>query len=112
MVRRSLLFSPGDQPDLMRKAAAAGADVIVLDLEDAVAPAANADAREGVADVVADPGLDPDAEVCVRVNADPGAATEDLDAALTDGGPVDSIMQPNVGGAADVADLAALFDER
>lgn len=36
-VARTLLFVPGDRPDRFAKAAAAGADVVVLDLEDAVA---------------------------------------------------------------------------
>lgn len=35
---RSLLFAPGDRPDRFDKAAASGADLIVLDLEDAVTP--------------------------------------------------------------------------
>lgn len=34
---RTLLFVPGDRPDWFAKARAAGADVVVLDLEDAVA---------------------------------------------------------------------------
>jgi citrate lyase subunit beta/citryl-CoA lyase len=46
---RSFLFVPGDRPDRFAKAAAAGADVVVLDLEDAVAPAAKDVAREHVA---------------------------------------------------------------
>jgi len=42
---RSLLFVPGDRPDRMGKALGSGADAIILDLEDAVAPAHKADAR-------------------------------------------------------------------
>lgn len=45
---RSFLFVPGDRPDRFAKAAAAGADVVVLDLEDAVAPAAKEAARAHV----------------------------------------------------------------
>ena len=45
---RSFLFVPGDRPDRFAKAAAAGADVVVLDLEDAVAPGAKVAAREHV----------------------------------------------------------------
>ena len=37
---RSLLFVPGDRPERFAKAAGSGADVVVLDLEDAVAPGA------------------------------------------------------------------------
>ncbi|WP_435093794.1 HpcH/HpaI aldolase/citrate lyase family protein [Halorubrum sp. N11] len=69
MARRSLLFSPGDRPDLMRKAPGAGADVICFDLEDAVAPARKAEARENVRAVLVDPDFDPHAEVCVRLTA-------------------------------------------
>ena len=37
---RSLLFVPGDRPERFEKAARAGADAVIIDLEDAVAPAA------------------------------------------------------------------------
>ena len=46
---RSLLFVPGDRPERFDKAAASGAHRVILDLEDAVAPAAKAVAREAVA---------------------------------------------------------------
>ncbi|SEB21811.1 CoA ester lyase [Variovorax sp. YR216] len=46
---RSLLFVPGHRPDRFDKAAACGAHQVVLDLEDAVAPEAKAEAREAVA---------------------------------------------------------------
>lgn len=42
LVNRSLLFVPGNRPERFDKAAAAGADGVILDLEDAVPP----DARE------------------------------------------------------------------
>ncbi|MFE4963815.1 HpcH/HpaI aldolase/citrate lyase family protein [Streptomyces sp. NPDC056660] len=50
---RSLLFVPGDRPDRFAKAAASGADLVVLDLEDAVAPERKATAREFVRDWLA-----------------------------------------------------------
>ena len=46
---RSLLFVPGDRPERFDKAAAAGAGVVVLDLEDAVAPEDKDAARAHVA---------------------------------------------------------------
>jgi acyl dehydratase len=46
---RSLLFVPGDRPDRMEKALGLGADALILDLEDAVAPAAKPEARRAVA---------------------------------------------------------------
>ena len=45
---RSLLFVPGDRPDRMEKALGAGADALILDLEDSVAPSRKAFARDAV----------------------------------------------------------------
>ncbi|MEM7639917.1 MAG: CoA ester lyase [Pseudomonadota bacterium] len=42
---KSLLFVPGSRPERFDKAAASGADTIIIDLEDAVLPEAKADAR-------------------------------------------------------------------
>jgi len=43
---RSFLFVPGDRPDRFDKAAASGADLVIIDLEDGVAAAAKPRARE------------------------------------------------------------------
>jgi len=45
---RSLLFVPGSRPDRIAKALNAGADAVCVDLEDAVAPEAKAEARAAV----------------------------------------------------------------
>jgi citrate lyase subunit beta/citryl-CoA lyase len=111
MARRSVLFSPGDQPDLMRKAPASGADVVVFDLEDAVAPDEKATARTAVNDVVADPSFDPSCEVCVRVNPTGIAADDDLEAVLAGDPRLDSVMLPKVAGEDDVATLVSLLAE-
>jgi citrate lyase subunit beta/citryl-CoA lyase len=46
---RSYLFVPGNRPDRFAKACAAGADAVVLDLEDSVPPGDKSKAREAVA---------------------------------------------------------------
>jgi citrate lyase subunit beta/citryl-CoA lyase len=112
MARRSVLFSPGDQPSLMRKAPDTGADTVVFDLEDAVAPARKEEARAAVADVLTDPEFDPDCEVCVRVNADPATAAEDLDAVLVDSAELDSVMVPKAESDAGVRRIEELVRER
>ncbi|MFB6184075.1 MAG: CoA ester lyase [Haloarculaceae archaeon] len=109
MGRRTVLFSPGDRPEMLRKAPRTGADVVVFDLEDAVAPARKAEAREAVASVLGD--LDAECEVCVRVNPVGIAADDDLKAVL-DGGTPDSLMAPKVADADDVGTLASLADGR
>ncbi|WP_262403617.1 HpcH/HpaI aldolase/citrate lyase family protein [Actinomadura sp. CNU-125] len=45
MIPRTWLYVPGDRPDRIAKALGSDADTVILDLEDAVAPAAKADAR-------------------------------------------------------------------
>ncbi|GIG24333.1 HpcH/HpaI aldolase/citrate lyase family protein [Cellulomonas denverensis] len=50
---RTLLYAPADRPDLAAKALAGDADVVVLDLEDAVAPARKASARDALAGLIA-----------------------------------------------------------
>ena len=49
----TLLFVPGDRPERFAKAQTAGADLIVLDLEDAVAPEHKNEAREHIAEWLA-----------------------------------------------------------
>ena len=114
MARRSVLFSPGDRPELMRKAPRTDADVFVFDLEDAVAPDRKEEAREAVNEVLADPDFDPDAEVCVRVNPIAGAAEDDLDAVLDglDEDELDSVMLPKATEGEDIERLGRLLDER
>ena len=60
---RSYLFVPGSRPDRFAKACAAGADAVVIDLEDSVAAADKNTAREAVA-----AWLTPSQPVFVRVN--------------------------------------------
>ncbi|ELZ22787.1 citryl-CoA lyase [Halosimplex carlsbadense 2-9-1] len=112
MVRRSVLFSPGDRPELLRKAPTTGADTVVFDLEDAVAPGRRAEAGATVARVLAD--LDADCEVCVRVRPPGWGAADDLQAVL--GGDarsgLDALVLPKAESADDVTDLAGLAAER
>ncbi|MBP2581461.1 citrate lyase subunit beta/citryl-CoA lyase [Streptomyces sp. PvR006] len=49
------LYAPGDRPDVVRKALVSGADVVIVDLEDAVAPHRKAYALEATADLLTDP---------------------------------------------------------
>jgi citrate lyase subunit beta/citryl-CoA lyase len=85
-LRRSLLFVPGAEPRKIEKAREAGADTLLLDLEDAVAPQQKAEARANVAAVLRAGGLG-NAEVAVRVNA-PGTPyfEADLEAVIGAGG--------------------------
>lgn len=94
----------------MRKAATTDADVLVFDLEDAVAPARKREARDAVRSVLTDPNFDPDAEVCVRLSGLDVDA--DLDAICADGSVADGVMRSKTTAAADVDDLADTIDDR
>jgi len=48
MIPRSFLFVPGDQEQMLRKAAGRGADALIVDLEDAVAPVKKEEARSTI----------------------------------------------------------------
>ena len=100
---RSLLFVPGDRPDRMAKALDSGADALVLDLEDAVAPAAKPEARRAVADFVAHQSGGP--AIFVRINPLDSALIDDDLAALLGIAP-DGFVLPKSEGGASVAELA------
>jgi citrate lyase subunit beta/citryl-CoA lyase len=105
---RSLLFVPGDRPDRMEKALGAGADALILDLEDAVAPAAKPEARRQVAAFVA---AHRQANLWVRVNPlDGSEADRDLDALL--GSHPHGVVLPKAEGGASVDELARRLTER
>jgi len=68
VVCRSHLFAPGSNERVLAKVFDAGADAVVLDLEDAVAPGAKAEARRLVAGVLATRVDRPSPRVAVRIN--------------------------------------------
>jgi citrate lyase subunit beta/citryl-CoA lyase len=82
---RSLLYVPGDRPHWVPKAWASDADAVILDLEDSVAPARRALAREDTARVVAENIVDgvTAGEIWVRVDA--STLAEDLTAVVGPG---------------------------
>lgn len=106
---RSLLFVPGDRPDRFAKAAASGADALILDLEDAVVPAGKAPARAAVADWLRIRPAGAGAawpSLFVRINPlDSGLAEDDL-AAMLPARP-DGIVLPKAEGATTLAALDA-----
>ncbi len=99
---RSLLFVPGDQPERMEKALSAGADALILDLEDAVTPDRKKEARACVANFLSrGVRLVP---LFVRINPlGSGMADDDL-AAIIAGKP-DGIVLPKAEGGRSLIDL-------
>lgn len=101
-VCRSLLFVPADRPERVAKAAASDADVVIVDLEDAVAASAKASAQRWVAEELGN--LASKSRLALRVNAaDSPWFSDDLSAAGKAG--VDYIMVPKAGAASGISDM-------
>ncbi|MEJ8652266.1 CoA ester lyase [Streptomyces sp. MS1.AVA.3] len=101
--RRSVLYMPGANERALEKAKSLPADALILDLEDAVAPEAKAEARMRVAAAAAS-GEYGYREVTIRVNG-PGTEwhADDLRAAA-EAGP-DAVVVPKVDSAETVRDV-------
>ena len=109
--RRTTLAVPGSSPRFLEKARGLAADEVFLDLEDAVAPAAKADARTQVAEALrADWGTKVKA---VRVNdvSTPWAYRDVVDIVEQAGDRLDVIVLPKVRGPRDIAWLDLLLDQ-
>ena len=105
---RSLLFVPGSNARMMARATTSGADCLIIDLEDAVAPAARGSARAAVAAALADADRPP---TFVRVNhPSTGLMEADLDAAVCPN--LFGVILPKADSPDDVAVLDAALAER
>ncbi len=101
---RSLLFVPGDRPERMEKALGLGADALILDLEDSVAPSAKHAARDAVSTFLRRARQGPRSALLVRLNP-VGSAQIDDDLAALEDTPPDAWMLPKSEGAATVQTL-------
>ncbi len=98
--RRSALYLPASNAKAIAKARTLPADVVILDLEDAVAPDAKADARAAAVTAVREGGFG-DREVAIRINGiDTPWGADDLAAVATSG--ADAILVPKVNGPLDI----------
>ena len=83
-VWRSLLYMPADNPKFLAKAQDRGADALILDLEDSVAPHNKAAARTTCRQAIANLAPGP-ADILVRINAPLRHAIRDLEAVVQPG---------------------------
>jgi len=107
---RSMLFIPGDSERKLGKADGSDADALILDLEDAVAPANKALARSTVRDFLLQrPRAERRSQLWVRINPlDTDLALGDL-TAVVQGAP-DGIVLPKANGPEDVLTLSHYLD--
>ena len=103
--RRSALYMPASNAKAIAKARTLDCDVVILDLEDAVAPEMKAEAREMAVSAVAEGGFGR-RELVIRVNAlDTPWGADDIAAAGT--ARPDAILVPKVSDAAHIAQIEA-----
>ncbi|MCK0120230.1 CoA ester lyase [Loktanella sp. F6476L] len=106
---RSALYIPGSKDRALDKARGLPVDIILFDLEDAVAPDAKVGARETLTNALAAGGYGPRQKI-VRINgldtqwgADDAAAVANMDC--------DAVLLPKVDSPADLDALAALIPD-
>jgi citrate lyase subunit beta / citryl-CoA lyase len=106
--RRSVLYMPGANAKALEKAKSLPADVVILDLEDAVSPDAKEAAREAVALAVKQGGYGK-REVVIRVNALSSLwGASDLESAV--GAGPDAILFPKISSAKEVEAASEAMD--
>ena len=105
---RSMLFVPGNRPELAAKATRSAPDIVVLDLEDAVPPSHKVDARAAVREAAKQ--LVDAVPVCVRVNPSTTAWFADDVAALPTG--LTAVIVPKLETADQVDQVAAALGGR
>jgi citrate lyase subunit beta/citryl-CoA lyase len=107
--RRSALFLPASNAKAIAKARTLPADIVILDLEDAVAPEMKEQARAAAVAAISEGGFG-DREVAIRAN---GLDTEwgAADVAAITGSGAEAVLVPKVSSAADVARYNAALGE-
>ncbi len=107
--RRSALYMPGSNDRALAKARTLPADVIIMDLEDAVAPEAKAEARTRVAQALGAGGYG-SREIVVRINGlDTPWGTDDL--AAVAGMPAHAVLLPKVGDGPQLRETIRRLDQ-
>jgi len=110
--RRSLIFAPGLKPEMFAKALGAGADIVCVDIEDAVAPAHKAEARAKTFALFADKPETGAVEAVVRINPMSTAdGLRDALAVVEAAVPPPSLMMTKVRTADEVRRLDGLLAE-
>lgn len=103
-----MLSVPASRPDRIHKALASGADEVVVDLEDAVAPQHKSEARDVVRSLEVEPA---GVSVAVRVNELRSAwGLRDLEAIIASTAPIRSIVVPKVESREDLTAVEQVLD--
>ena len=110
--RRSFIFVPGLQPEMFPKALKAGADIVCIDLEDAIAPQHKEISRDRTLALFAEEQADDGVERMVRINCTrTPEGMADLQSIVAGPHRPPAIMLPKVKSPNEIRALDELFDE-
>ena len=111
--RRSLIFTNGMRPEMFAKALKTGADMVCVDLEDAIAPEHKNQARDRTLPLFADSEASGAVERMVRINGLRTAeGLADLLAIIASPTPPPSLMLPKIKSPDEIRLLDELLDSR
>lgn len=112
MARQVVLFTPGDSAKMVRKALTSDADMVILDIEDAVAPGEKDTACKTIGSVLNEHTDDEiTVEVAVRINSLDTRGSTDIEKIRDVGPEISEIILPKVKDDQTVDRLADLLDE-
>lgn len=104
--RRSFIFCPGNKPDMIPKALSSGADMVCIDLEDAIIPAHKDISRVSTVKAFENISIPSGVETLIRINdVNSKDGKEDIKAILNSSNTASGLMLPKIQSVDEVIDL-------
>ena len=104
--RRSFIFCPGNKPDMIPKALSSGADMVCIDLEDAIIPDHKDISRLSTVKAFENISIPSGVETLIRINdVNSKDGKEDIKAILNSSDTVSGLMLPKIQSVDEVIDL-------
>ena len=104
--RRSFIFCPGNKPDMIPKALSSGADMVCIDLEDAIIPEHKDISRSSTISAFEDISVPHGVETLIRINdVNSKDGKEDIKAILESDNTASGLMLPKIQNVNEIIDL-------
>ena len=104
--RRSFIFCPGNKPDMIPKALSSGADMVCIDLEDAIIPEHKDISRSSTIRAFEDISVPHGVETLIRINdVNSKDGKEDIKAILESDNTASGLMLPKIQNVNEIIDL-------
>ena len=104
--RRSFIFCPGNKPDMIPKALSSGADMVCIDLEDAIIPEHKSISRSKTIKAFEEITIPTGVETLIRINdVNSKDGLKDIDAILNSKNTASGLMLPKIQNVEEIIDL-------